>query len=77
MSTGILWRYARTASMDVSVGEDTNIFSYTDVNSVSEYAIPALRWTCGAGIMQGDNGNLTLISETTRIQIVAMNMTAE
>jgi len=48
-----LWRYAKYKNMDVSVGEDTNILSYNDAFDISEYAIPALQWACGAGIMSG------------------------
>ncbi len=49
----ILWRYAKSENIDVSIGENTNILSYEDVFSVSDYAIPALQWTCGSGIMSG------------------------
>ena len=55
----ILWRYAKYKGYDVSVGEDTNILSYEDAFSISEYAIPAMQWACGAGIISGnDDGTL-------------------
>ena len=47
----IMWRYAKSENIDVSIGESTNILSYEDVFSVSDYAIPALQWTCGSAIM--------------------------
>ena len=50
----ILWRYAKSENVDVSIGEGTNILSYEDVFSVSDYAIPAFQWTCGSGIMSGN-----------------------
>lgn len=50
----ILWRYAKSENIDVSIGENTNILSYEDVFTVSDYAIPALEWTCGSGIMSGN-----------------------
>ena len=50
----ILWRYAKSENIDVSIGESTNILSYEDVFSVSDYAIPAFQWTCGSGIMSGN-----------------------
>lgn len=50
----ILWRYAKSENIDVSIGENTNILSYEDVFSVSDYAIPAFQWTCGSGIMSGN-----------------------
>ena len=54
----MLWRYCQWKEIDVSVGEDTNILSYNDAFSVSEYAIPALQWACGAGIITGKPGGL-------------------
>ncbi len=50
----ILWRYAKSKNIDVSIGENTNILSYEDVFTVSDYAIPAFQWTCGSGIMSGN-----------------------
>ena len=48
----ILWRYAQYKGYDVSVGEETNILSYADAFDISEYAIPAVQWACGAGIIK-------------------------
>ena len=50
----IMWRYAKSENVDVSIGESTNILSYEDVFSVSDYAIPAFQWTCGSGVLSGD-----------------------
>ena len=50
----IMWRYAKNDNKDVSIGENTNILSYEDISLVSEYAIPALQWSCGSGIMLGN-----------------------
>lgn len=49
----ILYRYAQYKGCDVSVGEDTNLLSYTDAAQVAEYAIPAFQWAVGAGIING------------------------
>ena len=51
----ILWRYAKYQGYDVSVGESTNILSYDDAFGISEYAIPAMQWACGAGVLTGEN----------------------
>ncbi len=51
----ILYRYARFMEYDVSVGENTNILSYEDVDQAAEYAIPALQWACGVGILEAEN----------------------
>ena len=50
----VMWRYAKYKNEDVSIGENTNILSYEDAFSVSDYAIPAFQWTCGSGIMSGN-----------------------
>ena len=68
----ILYNYAKYKTYDVSVGEDTNILSYNDAFDISEYAIPAMQWACGAGIIQGDAGNLMPKDGATRAQAAAM-----
>jgi hypothetical protein len=50
----MLWQYARYKGFDVSVGEETNILSYDDVFEMSEYAIPAMQWACGSGVIDGE-----------------------
>ena len=52
-TAALLWRYAKHKGYDVSVGEETNILSYSDAFSVSGYAVPAMQWACGAGIIEG------------------------
>ena len=51
----ILYRYARFMEYDVSVGQNTNILSYEDVDQAAEYAIPALQWACGAGVLEAES----------------------
>ena len=70
----MLWRYAQTEGYDVSIGEDTNILSYTDVADLSEYAIPAMQWAVGAGIINGtgDGSTLTPQGQATRAQAAVM-----
>ena len=76
----ILWRYAQYKGYDVSVGEDTNILSYDDAFDVAEYAIPAMQWACGSGMVQGmndpDGEGMILAPESkgTRAQIATMIM---
>ncbi len=52
----ILYRYALYKGKDVSVGENTNILSYKDYFDISEYAIPAMQWACGNGILTDTDG---------------------
>jgi hypothetical protein len=69
----MLHRYAKYMGYDVSIGEDTNILSYNDAFDISEYAYAALQWTCGAGVMNGDNsGNLNPQGFATRAEAAAM-----
>ncbi len=56
----IMWRYAKYRGMDVSVGENTNILSYGDAFDVSEWAIPAMQWACGSGLIQGVDSDYTM-----------------
>ena len=70
----ILYRYAQSKGYDTSVGENTNILSYTDALEISEYAIPAMQWACGAGIMEGNAGYLTPQGDATRAQVATMLM---
>ena len=72
----MLWRYAQTEDYDVSVGEDTNILSYTDAFDVAEYAIPAMQWAVGAGVINGtsDGSTLTPQGQATRAQAAVMLM---
>ena len=68
----ILYRCAAYRQEDTSIGADTNILSFTDAVSVSEYAVPALQWACGAGILQGADGALLPAHPATRAQTAAM-----
>ena len=69
----ILWRYAKYKGHDVSIGESTNILSYTDFAEISEYAIPAMQWACGEGIITGSGeGVLNPRGGASRAEAAAM-----
>ena len=70
----ILYRYARFKGYDVSIGEETNILSYTDALEISQYAVSAMQWACGAGIINGtgDGSTLSPRGEATRAEAAAM-----
>ena len=70
----MLYRYAKASGKDVSVGKDTNILSYADATTVSEYAVPAMQWACGAGIVNGSNGKLNPQNNATRAEVAAILM---
>ena len=53
--------------------ENTNILSYTDAFDVSEYAIPAMQWACGAGLMGNSaDGSLAPTSQAIRAHTAYM-----
>ena len=72
----ILYRYAQHKGYDVSAGEDTNILSFDDAFAVSEYAIPAMQWACGSGMVRGiaQKGGMLLAPRdtTTRAQTATL-----
>lgn len=71
----ILYRYAQAKGYDVSVGEDTNILSYADALDVSEWAIPAMQWACGSGVINGvTDSTLVPQGNATRAQAATMLM---
>ena len=71
--TAIMFRYAKYKGYDVSVGESTNILSYTDFEEISEYAIEAMQYAVGSGLMKGKTETtLNPKDNATRAEIAAI-----
>ena len=71
----VLYRYAQYKEQDTSIGEDTNILSYTDAFEISEYAISAIQWMTGAGLMKGETeAVLNPKNNSTRAQVATILM---
>jgi len=68
----ILYRYAKYRGYDVSKGESTSLLAYTDAGSVSAYALPAMRWAVGAGLIEGSESKLLPGAHATRAQVAAI-----
>ncbi|MBS7331962.1 MAG: S-layer homology domain-containing protein, partial [Eubacteriales bacterium] len=69
----IMHRYAQYKGYDVSVGESTNILSYTDAESISEYAISAMQYAVGSGLMKGKTEtSINPQDNATRAEIAAI-----
>jgi hypothetical protein len=69
----IMHRYATFKGYDVSVGENTNILSYDDFDSISEYAIASIQWACGSGLIEGrTESTLNPKENATRAEIAAI-----
>lgn len=69
----ILYRYAQYKKYDVSGANSLD--GYTDVQSVSSYAVPALQWANAAGVVTGKSGSkLDPKGNATRAEVAAMFM---
>lgn len=69
----IMHNYAKYKGYDVSVGENTNILSYTDFDSIYEYAISSMQYAVGSGLMKGKT-EMTLNPKdlATRAEVAAI-----
>ncbi|MDO4845139.1 MAG: InlB B-repeat-containing protein, partial [Oscillospiraceae bacterium] len=71
----IMYRYANFKGYDTSVGQDTNILSYDDAFDVAEWAIEAMQWACGAGLIKGRTEALIVPKgNATRAEVAAVLM---
>ena len=69
----IMYRYAKFKGYDVSVGENTNILSYNDYDSISKYAVISMQWAVGSGMIKGrTESTLNPDAFATRVEIAAM-----
>lgn len=69
----MMHRYAEFKGIDVSVGEDTNILSYSDFDKVSEYAVAPMQWAIGSGLIKGrSETTLNPSDNATRAEIAAI-----
>ncbi len=71
--SAIIYRYARYKGYNVSAGTDTDIVSYNDFNSISEYAITPMQYAVGSGLMNGKTAStLNPKDNATRAEIAAI-----
>ena len=49
----ILYRMAKSMGFDTSIGENTNILSYDDAFDIPAWAVSAMQWACGTGLISG------------------------
>ena len=72
-TAAIIHRYAKYKNLDVSVGENTNILSFTDYEDMSDYAIAPMQYVVGAGIISGKTAETLNPKDTaTRAEIAAV-----
>ena len=71
----MIYRYAAYKKMDLSAGESTNILSYADYSDISDYAVSAMRYAAGNGIINGMTADtLSPKGISTRAQAAAVFM---
>ena len=67
----ILYNYAKTAGYDVSATAELD--SFPDAGEVADYAVDAMRWAVGSGLIVGmDDGTLAPRGTTTRAQVATV-----
>ncbi|MBQ8299357.1 MAG: S-layer homology domain-containing protein [Clostridia bacterium] len=49
----ILYRYAKYKDAEINPFENNDISVYRDYSAISEYAMPAFKWSCGSEIIKG------------------------
>ena len=69
----ILFKFAQVTGMDTSNALET--LDFADADSITEYAVPAIKWACANGIISGKPGNvLDPTGESTRAEAAQMLM---
>lgn len=71
----MLYRYADYCRCDLSAGRYVDLSKFSDLHEISDYAIPALRWAVGEGILEGRTGKRLAPADTaSRAEISMMLM---
>ena len=67
----ILYRYAQYKGRDTS--PSVELTKYSDAAQIHEYALPAMRWACATGLMNGTSSStLSPLGSATRAQVAAL-----
>ena len=67
----ILYRYAVYKGMS-AVTLEQNLSRFTDADQISAYAVPAMNWAVGKGLINGADGKLSPKASATRAQVAAI-----
>ena len=67
----ILYRYAVYKGMS-AVTLEQNPSRFTDADQISAYAVPAMNWAVGKGLINGADGKLSPKASATRAQVAAI-----
>ena len=69
----ILFRYAQYKGMDTVTLEE-NLTGFADADEISGYAVSALNWAVGAGVINGTGAGLAPKANATRSEVAQMLM---
>lgn len=69
----MLFRYAAAHGMEAVTLEE-NLSRFTDKASVSAWAVPAMNWAVGQGLIEGSNGLLRPQANASRAEVAAILM---
>lgn len=67
----ILYRYAQTQGVE---GKTTSLEGFTDAESVSSWAVEAMQWAVGSGIITGKSGGIVPKGNASRAEVATMLM---
>lgn len=67
----MLYRYAEYKGYDVGIGENTNIRNYDDALDISGWAMPAMQWACGTGVLNSDKASTICPTEPANEDVIA------
>lgn len=75
----MLYRYAQYKNVSVSAGSNASLSGYVDADSVSSYALPAMKWATAVGIVNGldDENSIRVLApkdESQRSVVATMFM---
>ena len=71
----MLYRFAKAMGEDVSVDEGADVPDYKDASEISAYALPAIQWASGLGLLRGDDlGNMNPKSGAIRAETATIFM---
>lgn len=69
----IIYRYAKYKGCDTNIIDNTNILSYEDFDKISEYAVNAMQYAAGSGLINGKTeSTLNPLDFATRAEAAAI-----
>ena len=71
----MLYRYAMYKEIDMTTEQDTDLKKFVDHNAISDYAMEAMKWSVGKGIIKGMSEiSFAPVTLTARCEVVAVIM---